>query len=96
MKDHVEVKKEVLLPYDEVPINDFLTEVKEVGNGMIDAQIYFDYDCIVLKGYRPMTERELETARRRRERQKEIARKQQELLEAKERKELERLKEKYG
>jgi hypothetical protein len=68
MKDHKKVQRYVEIYELEGPLNEAIKRLRKEARGLIEPTVHHGWDGeIIVQGWRPMTEAELEGARRRRE-----------------------------
>jgi len=99
MKNHVVERRRLAQPYGDL-VSDFIAELERLAEGLIDARVKtehdYEYTELYVVGFRPMTEKELEKAKRERKLARDAKARQKELIEQAERTQLANLLEKYG
>lgn len=96
MKNHKKKERTVSGPWDAIPLGDFINHLYDASAGMMDCTIQIGYsDELVVAGWVPMTEKEIEKAEARRLASKAANAAKKAKKEAEERALLEKLKEKY-
>lgn len=99
MKNHVSESRDFDHPCDE-SLDSFIDRFNRAAEGLVDPVIdtkyWYEGDDLRVKGWRPMTEKEIAQAEARRKAAKHAAATKKAKQEAKERKLLEKLQKKYG
>lgn len=95
-ENHVKETRDVPSPCGET-VGEYIASVQKASSGLVDATVeqHWDYE-IYVEGWRPMTEKELERAEKRRQKAREAAAKRRQTAEQKERALLAKLQAKYG
>lgn len=95
MKDHVREERWIDISGT---VDGFIEHIRANAEGLVEPiieQVGWSDDCFAVVGWRPMNERELEQAKKRRKQEREAKKRQKEAQEAAQREQYERLKAKF-